>query len=529
MKKVNTYITGLLLALAGLLTSCLENDVPYPTVKLDITAFEVAGETTGAVISTENRTVTVTLADTVNMKKVYIKKVEMTDGAKSALRADTTLDLTNPQTVTLSLYQDYTWKIIGKQPIDRRFVVEGQIGEAVFYIGEKEHRAIAYVSKEQNLAKIKVKELKLGPTGSTIHGYDGETTVMNFTGGQPQSVIVTYRDILEDWTLNVFETDAVKITSADGWVNVAWLYGEGLDGEDNGFEIREATSEEWRKVDASYMITTGGSFSARIPHLKASTEYICRAYSGTSTSAEKTFTTTAAVELPNASFDYWHMEGKVANPWEENSTPFWDTGNDGVTTASQSNSTPTDDTANGTGKAARLESKNVIVKFAAGNLFIGQFVKVDGTNGILNFGQPFTGRPTKLKGYYKYTTSPITDLPEADSQDYTRFQDYKGVPDTCAIYMALGDWTEPVEIRTRATNRKLFDKNDEHVIAYAEMYSGTTITSYKQFELALDYRATNRIPTYIVIVCSASKYGDYFVGGRGSTLCVDDFSLDYDY
>ena len=103
------------------------------------------------------------------------------------------------------------------------------------------------------------------------------------------------------------------------------------------------------------------------------------------------------------------MDGKVANPWEENSTPFWDTGNIGVTTASQSNSTPTDDTAAGSGKAARLESKNVIVKFAAGNLFTGKFIKVDGTNGILNFGQPFTGRPTKLKGYYKYTTAPITD------------------------------------------------------------------------------------------------------------------------
>lgn len=164
------------------------------------------------------------------------------------------------------------------------------------------------------MSKIKIKELKLGPTGSTIHGYDGNATVMNFTGGQPQIVIVTYRDILEDWTLNVFETDAVKITSADGWVNVAWLYGEGLEGEDNGFEIREATSEEWQKVDASYMIATGGSFSARIPHLKASTAYVCRAYSGTSISTEKTFTTTAAIELSNASFDYWSMDGKVANP-----------------------------------------------------------------------------------------------------------------------------------------------------------------------------------------------------------------------
>ena len=136
------------------------------------------------------------------------------------------------------------------------------------------------------------------------------------------------------------------------------------------------------------------------------------------------------------------------------------------------------------------------MKFAAGNLFTGKFIKVDGTNGILNFGQPFTGRPTKLKGYYKYTTAPITDLPAEGSQDYTRFQNYKGKPDTCAIYIALGDWT---------------------------------VTEYKKFELNLDYRATNRVPTYIVIVCSASKYGDYFVGGRGSTLYVDEFSLDYDY
>lgn len=525
MKNIKTYITGLLLALAGLLTSCLENDMPYPTIKLDITALEAEGQTTGAVISTQNRTVTLTLADTVNMKKVYIKKVEMTEGAKSILRADTTLDLTNPQTVTLSLYQEYTWKIIGNQPIDRYFVVENQIGEATFGVVDGKRAAIVNVGKNEDLSKITIKQLKLGPTGSTINGI---SSVMDFSTGH-QVVIVTYRDVLEEWHLYVFRTDAVKMSSADAWVNVAWLYGEGKDGEENGFEIREATSKEWQKVDASYMISTSGSFSARVPHLKASTAYVCRAYSGTSVSNEMTFTTTAAVELPNASFDYWHMEGKVANPWEENSTPFWDTGNDGVTTASQSNSTPTDDTANGTGKAAKLESKNVIVKFAAGNLFIGKFVSVDGTNGILNFGQPFTGRPTKLKGYYKYTTSPITDLPKADNQDYDRFKSYSGVPDTCAIYIALTDWTEPLEIRTRQTVRNLFDKNDEHVIAYAEMYSGTTITDYKQFELTLDYRATNRVPTYIVIVCSASKYGDYFVGGRGSTLYVDDFSLEYDY
>ena len=69
-----------------------------------------------------------------------------------------------------------------------------------------------------------------------------------------------------------------------------------------------------------------------------------------------------------------------------------------------SNTQPTDDTWNGKGKAARLESKFIglgsIGKFAAGNLFIGEYIRTEGTNGVLDFGKPFTARPTKLKGHY---------------------------------------------------------------------------------------------------------------------------------
>ena len=169
-----------------------------------------------------------------------------------------------------------------------------------------------------------------------------------------------------------------------------------------------------------------------------------------------------------------------------------------------------------------LESKFVgigtIGKFAAGNLFIGEFKKVDGTNGILDFGKPFTARPTKLKGYYKYTTAPIN---YASAQ----YEAIKGQPDTCAIYLALGDWSEPVEIRTRPSNAKYFDRNDPRIIAYAEFNSGKSITDYTEFELELDYRSTNRVPTYLIVVCSASNYGDFFTGGSGSILYVADFSL----
>ena len=54
-----------------------------------------------------------------------------------------------------------------------------------------------------------------------------------------------------------------------------------------------------------------------------------------------------------------------------------------------------------------------------------------------------------------------------------------------------------------------------------------TFTEYP--DLKLEYRATNRKPTYIVLVCSASKYGDFFTGASGSVLYVDEFSLEYDY
>ena len=44
----------------------------------------------------------------------------------------------------------------------------------------------------------------------------------------------------------------------------------------------------------------------------------------------------------------------------------------------------------------------------------------------------------------------------------------------------------------------------------------------------MEYRAPNRPPKYIVIVAAASKYGDYFIGGEGSTLWIDEMELVYE-
>lgn len=529
MKRVYKNSLPIVLLLF-LLASCIKNDIDYPVIKLQILDLAVKGQTSTTEINTETRTVTFDLDESVDLKKVELTKLELTEGAKTELTVPSLMDLTQPKKVILSLYQDYEWTIIGKQAIERKFVVEDQIGSAVF--DEENHIAVAYVSTQTSLRMIHVEDLKLGPVGCTMIPAD-YTTLQNFMSGQ--KVTIKYHDVTEVWTLYVSQsTNEVVTSSADGWTNVAWLYGQGKKGSTFGFEISEATSGVWEAVNSSYIEVNGGSFKARVPHLKSSTAYNCRAVSGDKYGEIITFTTGASVELPGGLFNDWFLDGDVWNPWAIDGEQFWDTGNKGASSLGESNSIPTSsDTWNGKGKAAQLNSKFVgiasIGKFAAGNLYVGQYIKTEGTNGILNFGRPFTERPVRLSGHYKYTTAPINYIPKKTSSDYSRFASYEGQPDTCFIYVALGDWSSPVEIRTNPNNRSLFNKNDPHVIAYAEFSSGTTVSSYQKLNLDLVYRATNRAPKYMLIVCSASKYGDYFTGGAGSTLWVDDFTLEYDY
>lgn len=506
------------------LSACIQNDIPYPVMRLSITGFAVDGQIGETIINNEERTVTVTLLDSVDIKKVLVTHLSYTDGAETDLVVNTTVDLSSPREVVLSLYKDYSWKIIANQEVERVFSVKNQVGKAVF--DAKNRQAIVYVNKKTLLNKITVKDLKLGPISSEIT--PDFTTLKDFT--KEQKVNVTFKGNTEEWALYAFITDKVVFTTeANGWTHVAWLYGEGQEDMLNGFEIREASATEWTRIDQSLVKQDGVNFSACVSQLKDHTEYVCRAVAGTDDYGdEMPFKTTEAIPLEGGTFDGWTQNGKVWNPWGDSETPFWDTGNKGATTLGESNSVPTDDIWSGkaTGKAAKLESKFVGVgsagKMAAGNLFVGKYVATDGTNGVLSFGQPYTAYPTRLKGYYKYQSAIIDNAS-------TEYDFLKGVPDTCSIYIAIGDWESPLEIRTKPSNRKLFDKNDKNVIAYGEFVSATSTFVYQELNIELEYRTTNRKPTYIIMVCSASKYGDFFVGGSGSVLYVDEFSLEYDY
>ena len=75
-------------------------------------------------------------------------------------------------------------------------------------------------------------------------------------------------------------------------------------------------------------------------------------------------------------------------------------------------------------------------------------------------------------------------------------------------------------------------KTDNNIIAYGELPLKECVSTngtWKEFTIDLEYKTLEKPnDMYLIVVASASKYGDYFTGGDGSILYVDDFELIYD-
>lgn len=524
MKNILKFSSIAILCILAL-SGCIKDDLPFPRIQQDILSIAANGEVSPANIDTKELSVNIQLGEEVNPKQVTFSDFTFSPQAECSLNLlEGVYDLSRPLKLTLSLYQDYVWTISASQSVERYFTVAGQIGETAIDVPGK--RIVLYVPKTLDKKDLTVTSVKLGPQGVTQitpSVKDGDSLDCS----RPVQFTVKYFDTTEIWTLYVDTSEAiVSTTQVDAWVNVIWAYGSAPEDAQNSFQYKPLSASEWIDVDPADVIRKGGTFSVCIPHLAPLTDYVVRAVSDTNTGNEVTVKTGVAIDLPNASFDSWWKDGKIWCPWAEGMTSWWDTSNTGAATLGQGNVSPSQDTPSGSGLSVRLESRFVgigaIGKFAAGSIFSGSFVRVDGTNGILDFGRTWDAKPTKLTGYFKYKTSDINYTTE-------EFKYLEGRPDTCHIWVALTDLSAPWQIRTNPRNRQLFDKNHSGVIAYGEFSCGENTDSWQQFEIDIDYRSTSRTPTYLLVVMSASKYGDYFTGGTGTVLNVDDLSLHYDY
>lgn len=515
-------LTAIATLMSTVLVSCLTNDIPYPHIQANIQQISAEGQERNPAIDSTNCTVTFYLAEDVNIYNVVIDSYRLTPGATVPGDTIGPLDLSEPQKINVHLYYDYEWTLQAVQTVERYFTLENQIGNATIDVPAR--RVIAYVNEHADLANLRVTSLKLGADGSTMTP-DIVGRTVDFS--HPVEVVVTNHGHRETWTIYIDVTASLVNTErVDAWTNVAWVYGQGEDGADFGVQYRLKGDSEWTDVPAEWLTIKGGAFHARILHLSPSTTYEARCVAGDDSGAVVEFTTGFNFQCPNMDFASWWLDGKVWCPWPEGGEQYWDTGNKGATTLGSSNVTPTDDTPFGTGQAALLKTEfkgiGALGKLAAGSIFVGKYVRTDGTNGILSFGRECSQRPTRLRGYFKFTTAPITDVT-------TGFEALKGKPDTCIIWCSLIDSDEPFEIRTNPKNQHLFDPAGSYVVAYGKHECGETVSTYIPFEFELNYTATNRVPKYILLTGAASKYGDYFTGGRGATLWLADLELLYDY
>lgn len=365
------------------------------------------------------------------------------------------------------------------------------------------------------------------------------------------SVSVDGTETVYTFTFNVSTEASTKLGAepANAWSNFAYLEGsilsssEELDPASMHFEYKKADAEEWQTISANYN-SGNQKFTATLTGLTPATQYAYRlAYekSGEAYASDPvTFTTEEATTLPNGNMDDWYKNGRTWYPVSESdystSGSFWDSSNPGTTTGAGAlvNVNPTQGNSSivhtSGGQSAELKSQYAsafgIGKFAAASLYSGKFNSLVGTNGAkIDFGQKFASRPTGLHGWFRYTSGKIDYRGDKTPAGLGE----KGTDDLCSIYMAIAK--APHQLDNTQTSTFFDFENDDNIIAYGELPDAEAVSTnneWKEFNVELKYKdITPQTEYYLIIVCSSSKYGDYFTGSTGSTMYVDDLELLY--
>lgn len=537
LKPVRTVVA---LLLSGLFVSCIENDIPYPYIEGYIEDIQVEDMEGDAEIDRTNRVVNITVGEDVFLDSLPITRLVVNKDATiypdsaacirvngfptfsfSSLdelpgNANTAVDFTNPAHFLLRTYQDYQWTINVTQNIVREIVVDNQAGVDPQFDFQN-HIVIVYVTDEADYGNIQFSKLDLEGTKTTLE--PDFRTVTDFT--RPRT-FKAYRNgkYVCDWTVDVQKSStAAAITSYNAWATKVELSGSVRSGLTPTLQYRVQGTDAWTEVPASQITMQGNTaFSATVTGLEDGTNYEMKATAGGSDSESLLFQTETIITIPNMDFETWTQSGKnwYPNPVADNlddPQAYWATGNEGVTMVGESTTTPIEGSEAYQGKTAKMVTKTgvMLVGAAAGNLFIGKYkTNMGSPKDSPQFGRPYNGaRPTKLSGYYKYTSTPITYQGDGKTPGNL-------TTDQCQIYMYLWD----------ASGKQ---------IAYGEFTGSETISQYAKFEFDIEYSDRITKPAEIAIVATSSKYGGEFEGskvvgqvGEGSTLWIDELELSYD-
>lgn len=460
---------------------------------------------------------------------------------------ETTYDLEQPMYLELNAQKDFYVQVATSSTLKSLIIHNEHFLEWGFW---NQFDMLSLEGQEEALKQfgISVSEKKQTLTGDVWTILFAKKLVAQMTGteGSVSTTIEAVDDAGKSRKVvwNIVASNATVVTDEiipyEVWTSKATLRGTVTTALESvpKFRYRAKNTADWTTVEATLVEK---AFSKEITGLTPGTTYEYQAMDGEKASSiTYEFTTETAFQPENAGFEYTSgsvptlIYGSGQNMW-------WDTGNHGSAKASTDLTTPDTSVKHSGNQSLLLASKkpNImgIGKFAAGNLFAGKYLDTDFTDGVLGWGRPCTSRPKALKVWVRYEPG-IVD----EGGDHIA----DGETDQGIIYVAVGDWagqeavgeTWPFVVRTKKSS-SLFSTakgtySGDGIIAYGEKifteaYKDGENMKELTIELYYDsYGGTQRKPTSIIIVSSASRYGDYFEGSTSSRMWLDDMELIYE-
>ncbi len=238
-------------------------------------------------------------------------------------------------------------------------------------------------------------------------------------------------------------------------------------------------------------------------------------------------TTPAGAQIPNADMEQWFLyNDTVWCPCSSIAEMYWDTGNHasaGLLGIENNLTYGSDDIRPGsTGtQSAYLHSIKASImgigKFAAGNLFVGKFVKVQGTNGIVDFGRAFTftARPRALQFWMKNNCGEINMGSQASGIDPAN------------VYVCLCNRETPYTVNTGDSSTLFNPETAEGVVAYGIYNSTESHGEWTKITIDITFKDEHTVPNFLVLTFTCSTYGDYFTGSTSSWMLIDDVEFVY--
>ena len=205
-------------------------------------------------------------------------------------------------------------------------------------------------------------------------------------------------------------------------------------------------------------------------------------------------------------------------------------------------------------RAIKLETKStgqfgetVKMPIAAGNLFLGSF---DVNNAVQKplkatlFGLPFGKKPLKFKGYYKYVPGTQSFKAKDKNGNTVTISRQEDEGDIYAVlYEAAGLDGKVLDGNNVLTSKNIValarvevEKKDEFTAFHVDFHYGSRIPiDWPKFirdqrdpsddgtapYLSFSEEKMKNYEYNLAVVFTSSKYGAYFAGSVGSTLCID--------